>query len=470
MAINIASTLTLARLLTPAQTGLFSVTASIFYLAQVLRDFGVAEFLVQEKDLTSSKIRTAFGATLTVSWFLGIVVFLSRGWIAEIYATPALVNLIAVASISFLVTPFSSTVLALLNRQMAFDVMLRISLGSNFVNAIVSISLSYLGWGAMGLTIGMVAMNVTTAAIAGLSAPSHDHFVPSLREWRHIIGFGTYMSAINVINQVATRIPDLVISRALGYAPLGIYNRALGTVRIFGDLVASSVQAVVFPSFSALHRSGADLLQPYLRVVAFTTGIALPVLALLAITPGPLVEVLLGRQWLATIPLIPYLVAAVAIDALVPMTSPVLTAIGQVSLVLRLTAAIRIIQIIGIVVFAPFGLRWVVLAQIAVSIIGSVVNAWGLRHRLGLGMRRLLVTSGHSAALAVWTCLPVAALEFLRAGTGDSAIVTLMFCYALGGLAWLLGVFVLRHPFSEEIPSLLSSASGMVRRNFGISA
>lgn len=469
MAINITSTLVLARLLTPAQTGLFSVTASIFYLAQVLRDFGIAEFLVQEKDLTPVKIRTAFGSTLIVSWLLGIVVFSSRGWIAGIYATPKLVDLIGVASVSFLVTPFSSTVLALLNREMAFDVMLRISLSSNFVNAIISISLSYLGWGAMGLTIGMVAMNVTTAVVAGFSARSHDHFIPSLREWRQIIAFGSYMSAINVINQVSLRAPDLVIGRALGYASLGIYNRALGTVRLFSDLVASSVQAVVFPSFSALHRTGADLCQPYLRVVAMTNGISLPVLALLAITAHPMIEVLLGPQWLAAIPLVPYMVAAVAIDALAPMTAPVLTAVGQVALILRLTAVTRTLQVIGIIAFAPFGLHWVVRVQIATSVIGFAVNAGGLRHRLGLRMGQLLLASSRSAVLAVWTILPAASVALVRTGVNRPAVLTLLLSYTLGAVAWLAGVFVLRHPFSDEILSLLRTARGMLRRNFGIS-
>ncbi len=99
----------LARLVAPAETGLFSVAASVVLLAQAIRDFGVAEFLVQEKELTAQKIRTAFGLTMLLAWSLGLIIFVSRSMIAELYRTPQLANLIAIVCGSFFVAPFSST-------------------------------------------------------------------------------------------------------------------------------------------------------------------------------------------------------------------------------------------------------------------------------------------------------------------------------------------------------------------------
>lgn len=467
MAINITSTLALARLLTPAETGLFSVTASIIFLAQAIRDFGIGEFLVQERDLTPIKIRTAFGATLVIAWTIGLAVFLARGWIAAIYATPQLAHLIAIASIAFVVAPFSSTVMALLNRNLAFGTMLRISISSNLVNAAVSVTLAYLGWGASALTIGMVAMNVTTACVASLSGRSWDHIIPSLRAWREVVAFGAYMSGVNVINQIVGRAPDLIIGRALGYQSLGLYNRALGTVGLFSDLVASSVQAVVFPTFSALHRGGGDLRQPYLRVVTLTTGISLPVLAMLTITAHPLVETLLGRQWLEATPLMPIIAVGAMIDALAPMTAAVITAVGRVSAILRQTAVVRSIQVVGIAIFAQIDLHWIVIGQLGCSVIAFTVNARVLRRCLGLATGDLLRASVRSTMLAAWTVAPVAVAETWSVSQNDPAWMTLLLTYALGSMAWLLGVFALRHPFGHELLVLLRIGFGAVSRNFG---
>lgn len=66
IAVNLVSNLLIARLLTPDQIGVYSVTLAVISIAQVLRDFGVASYLVQVKDLTEDHIRTALGVTLII--------------------------------------------------------------------------------------------------------------------------------------------------------------------------------------------------------------------------------------------------------------------------------------------------------------------------------------------------------------------------------------------------------------------
>ena len=50
LAIGIVSTMILSRLLTPAEIGVFSVASIFVLLASILRDFGVADYLVQAKE------------------------------------------------------------------------------------------------------------------------------------------------------------------------------------------------------------------------------------------------------------------------------------------------------------------------------------------------------------------------------------------------------------------------------------
>ncbi|MFQ5784611.1 MAG: oligosaccharide flippase family protein [Alphaproteobacteria bacterium] len=67
--LNFAPAVILARLLTPAEIGIFSLSVAFIGLAHMLREFGVMNFLVQEKDLTEDKMRTAF----TVAFLTGAV-------------------------------------------------------------------------------------------------------------------------------------------------------------------------------------------------------------------------------------------------------------------------------------------------------------------------------------------------------------------------------------------------------------
>ena len=50
--LSLAGGMIISRLLTPAQTGIYSVAAVLLGVAQVLRDFGAGQYLVQERELT----------------------------------------------------------------------------------------------------------------------------------------------------------------------------------------------------------------------------------------------------------------------------------------------------------------------------------------------------------------------------------------------------------------------------------
>ena len=73
LAIHTVAIMVLARLLTPAEIGVYSVGAAVVALAHVLRDFGVGNYLIQEKELTQDRIRTAFGVALVIAWVMAAV-------------------------------------------------------------------------------------------------------------------------------------------------------------------------------------------------------------------------------------------------------------------------------------------------------------------------------------------------------------------------------------------------------------
>lgn len=49
IALGLASNILVARLLSPDEIGLYSVSLAVISVAQVLRDFGIGNFLIQEK-------------------------------------------------------------------------------------------------------------------------------------------------------------------------------------------------------------------------------------------------------------------------------------------------------------------------------------------------------------------------------------------------------------------------------------
>jgi O-antigen/teichoic acid export membrane protein len=444
----------LARLVTPAETGLFSVAASVVLLARAIRDFGVSEFLIQERNLTPQKIRTAFGMTLMLAWSLGALLFFGRGMIAAAYGTPGLANLVAIACGSFLVAPFSSTNLALLNRELAFGVLLRISLASNLTNAVVSIFLARWGWGAMALTIGLLATSVTTAGAAIFAVPTKDHFIPSLREWRALASFGAYISGANIINQITERLPDLIIGRLLGYQMLGLYNRGNGIVATFHEMILSGTQTVAFPAFAEAHRNGENVRQPYLRAVALITGAGFPVLASIAIVAEPVVKCLLGPNWISAVPLIPPLAVYYGMTMIAPMVSIYLSATGWVRMIPRIAVGLQISFLAIISVTANFNIVWVAYGNIAYGALNLAINSHYLRKATGIRFTDLLRAITKSGTVTIFAAVPAFAVTELPTLAGKPLLV-LLTALSAGGIALCVSAIMLRHPIVTELRLML---------------
>ena len=144
-AFAIATTVVMARLLTPAETGLYLTTYAVIMLADSFRDFGVVAYLIQAPTLDRREVRTAFTVTLGLSLSIALAIALGADAIARFYGDPALGKLLAIASLAFVVTPFGTPIGALLRRDMSFRTIALVNTTAAALGAVATIALGLLG-------------------------------------------------------------------------------------------------------------------------------------------------------------------------------------------------------------------------------------------------------------------------------------------------------------------------------------
>ena len=319
-------------------------------------------------------------------------------------------------------TPFNSTILAMLKRSMSFSVMFRITQISNLANAIVSIWFAYLGWKAMALALGMLAASVVTALVAGFSATTWDHFIPAFREWRALATFGAYMSGANIVQQVGARAPDLIIGRMLGYRPLGLSIGPAASLPCFTTWSSPACRPWRFPPSPGPIAPANDMRRHYLRVVTLVTG---------AVLPGPgdagrpgrtAVRALLGKLWLATSPLVPLICIGIAIEALAPMVPQFLSATGSVRMVLPNAIYVRAAQVAMVGCFANFNIFWIASGQIIIGLVTFLVQGRSLSKAANISFGALLRATRLSLGVTVLTVILPFAVLTERGGGGDLAV------------------------------------------------
>lgn len=450
-AINLGSTLVLARLLAPEEIGVFSVGAAVVGVMHALRDFGVTNYLIQERAVDQAKIRTAFTATLALSWFFAGVLFLASGWAARFYGEPGVREVVLVMAANFVLIPFGSPILALMRRELQFGRLAAIQLASTAVNATVSILLAALGHGFMSLAWASLAGVATTSGLAFLARPRAFLIRPGLQEWRSVLSFGAYATGNALIGDIRLTAPDLILGRMLGFEAVGLYSRAIGLLSIFSKLIFQGLQPVLLPVLAEKVRRGEDLRETYLKAMEYVTVLYWPFLLFLALMAQPIVHLLLGDQWLDVAPLVRILCLSSAMAFPAFLTQPLLMSLGRIRDTLTLNLIILPVALLMLFMGSLHSLTVVALLSYPTALLSLVTTMIVVRRYVRFSLAELARRTGRSALVtAVAALAPAAAIA--AAGWRLDLPIPLFLLSAAGfALLWAAALFLLRHPFAAEL-------------------
>ena len=450
-AVTIATTAVMARLLTPAETGLFMVGYSIILLIEGFRDFGLATYIVQKQELDPGTVRTAFTIMLLLSVGLGGGLLALSGPIADLYAEPELTTLLRIGSIGFFLMPFNMPLFALMRREMAFATIAWINVTAAATNAAVTIVLAAMGFGAASYIWGFVLSNALATGLAFRARSDPGIYRPSLMGWRDVASFGISASLVTLINMTQDMLPRLLLGRFGGMEMVGLFARAVTLCQLPDRLVTGALQPVVLPAMAEAARRGSDLRRAYLAGHRMMSAVQWPVLVVLALLADPAVRLLLGPQWTATVPLVRMI--ALASMALAPacMTYPLLIATGRYRDTL-VQSLVSLPPTALVVAIASYSGPHVLAASIfVVAPLQMGIALWFIRRAIGLTWRDLALASRDSLIItAAAACMPAALVLSVPAGESIDWLRTVLAGVGAGA-GWLTTLGAVRHPLHREL-------------------
>lgn len=455
----------LARLLTPAEFGIYSTVSAFILIANVTaREFGGANYLIQKRKLVTEDIRTAFTISFAMASVFAAILWIFAGAVASFYAEAGLRAGIEIAALTFLISPFVGTTSALLRRDMQFDLLAACTLTSNFVSAAVSVGLAALGFSYMSPIWGALVGQAVFLILLINRNRWPAIFVPCLLGWREVVDFGLFSSAVVVINALYQILPQLIIGRVLGFTAAGLYGRAVNVTQIFDRLVLEVLGPVIMPAIAVRTRAGEDLKPVYLRAVEFLTAAQWPFLIFTALLADPIVRILLGPGWEGTVPLIRMLcVASLALFAAC-LTYPVLVAIGRVRDTFTATV-VSTVPSLGIIFGASFfGLEVLAASALVTLPLQAMVALYFVGRRLDIGAGDLFGAMLKSAIVMVLSGVGA----MLVVGVDPAWITAPVLRLAAAGLAalagWCIGLVLTRHPLLAQLRVAAKDVISAVRR------
>ena len=448
------STIILARLLTPQEIGIYSVGAAVVLVVQLLRDFGVTQYVIQHQELTEADLRSAMTVALMIGWGLGCILFFSASAIAEIYQQPGIEKLMQVLSISFFLVPFNSVTIALFRRDFQFDKVLKVNLASTVSHTLVVIFLAWYGLSYMSMAWASVAGVVAGVGVASILNNRKLSFRPNFSGVSNVAKFGGWMSASTITKQMGVAAPELIIGKALSMDEVGFFSRAIGTVKLFHYAVTSAIAPLALPLFSGAAREGADIKKIYLSMLEHVTALAWPFYGLLALMAYPIITILYGTTWTEAVIPAQVLCMWAAVSSVALYRSEVLTAVGKVQAATMVEMASLAAIVVLCVMAVNFGISAVAAALIIAAIIEVVVTYMIFRAIVGMLISDLWQALNKSMYVTIWSLLIPLVVFIYLPPSPDRVWLPLILSLCGSAIGWLIGVFFHHHPYRKELESL----------------
>jgi O-antigen/teichoic acid export membrane protein len=457
----------LARMLSPSEIGVYSMTVVFVNLAHVFRDFGVSAYIQREAELTPDKIRSATGVVFTTSWLIAISLFVASPFIGQWFREPAIVPVMRVLSVGFLLIPFGSITNALLAREFAAEKQALVNVVGTFSFCISCVLFAKLGMGSMALAYANL-VNIIACALAFIPMrPKNLPWLPSFHHWRSVAHFGIGSLLSSCVSAVNNAIPDVLLGKLGTARHVGLLSRANSTVTIFSYVAGSTVSYGAVTYLAQAHHRGESLVPVLSRATLLLTGVGWTALALTAVLGHDIVLALYGPKWLECVPAILPLSLAAAVSMVFNYVPMAVTAIGRpylsaVPIVITLLARIGM----AVILFdgSVAGFAW---ALCVATIISAPVITAQQRRYFGLHTSVMLRTMLPSAIVAAITAAVAAVLDLLLPSTLP-ALARLLVMAAPLAAVWYWLLRATRHELVGELHRLaapITSRLALLRPN-----
>jgi O-antigen/teichoic acid export membrane protein len=401
----------LARLLSVDDFGLLAVAMIIVGFASLFSQLGVGPALIQRRELTPVHIRVGFTFSLLFSVALTAIMFAISPLAAAFFRNDKVADVLCAVSFNFLLTGLGTVAESLLKRDLQFKKLMVANVGSYvFGYAVVGVALAWLGYGVWALVGATLAQSLLDSVLMFLMKPHP--VTPSLarRELRELLYFGGGFTLARLLNYSATQGDNIVVGRAMGLQPLGLYTRAYGLMmmpaKYFGEVLA----AVLFPVMARLQSDLKQLTKAYLSGVAMVSLISAPLGVLMVIVAPEIVHVVLGPKW--TDAIIPFQILSLGVLPRVSykMDDAVARALGAMYRRSGRDAVYALAVILG----AAVGLNWGI-TGVATGVLFAVVLNYVLAIRMTLSLLNCRASQFANALSP--SLIPTVLVAIMSAGT-----------------------------------------------------
>jgi O-antigen/teichoic acid export membrane protein len=295
--LSLVSIIVLARLLTPADFGLFAMVTTVISYLRVFKDAGLSTATVQREGISQAQVSNLFWINVGLSGAITLLLVACSPLVAWFYRDPRLVGITVILSVTFILNGLAVQHNALLNRQMRFRALAVIQIGSMMIGVTLAITLALLNFNYWALVISNVVTVLTATLFTWIAMPWRPQAFTRKSGTRPLISFGANMAGGGFIISLARGADAMLIGRVYGADSLGLYSRAAALLTRPMEQFLSPLESVFLPVLSRVQTQTERYRRTFLRVYEAMVLASCLFTGLLFALARPLTLVVLGPKW-----------------------------------------------------------------------------------------------------------------------------------------------------------------------------
>lgn len=379
-----ATLVIMPRLLGPEAYGLAAMSALVFSLADMFKDFGLTSALLRKGTIRQEEVNFLFWVNVAMTSVLSLMIAAVSPFVGIFFSQPILTWVVLVSLIGFSVGGVSLQHRAVMNRDLRFAELALIDSISLLVQFFVTLVMAILFrnvWAiVLGNTIGAI-VNSVAYIVQSNWRPSKPRMI---NDARSIFAFGANTSIYTLSVFVSTNVISLLVGKIYGVNELGQYNQANTVLSVPLKNGVEPLAQATLPVLARLRPYLSEYRKCYLRLVEGLTLIVLPFSVLLFFVGQAIVATVLGSGWSEAGTLLELLAPVVSILGVGAAVSDLFVTQNRA----RDLRVVGLVEMVGRVAMTSIGIAFsiyaAVLAHVLATFLAVSFRVWMISRHGGL--------------------------------------------------------------------------------------
>lgn len=297
MLLQIASTVVLARLLTPRDFGLVTMVTTFSLLLVNFGLNGFTEAVLQIQELNHALVSNLFWINTAIGLLLTVGFAAFGTLLAQLFHEPLVIRVAIGIAPTILITGLSVQHLALLKKAMKFTATSANEIVSRASSLGISIFLAWLGWGYWALVAGAVAQPLIQAVGAWILCPWLPGLPGRVPGTSAALRFAGNVYGRFTLNYCSRNTDNMLVAWRFNSVSLGFYKKAYDLFALSASQLTAPVTNVAVAALSRYNPRSAQYRQNLLSAISVTTFVGMGLSVEFTLIGKDLIRVLLGPGW-----------------------------------------------------------------------------------------------------------------------------------------------------------------------------